>query len=180
MLAANGNYAGEDEYGDETTPASNDATYVDVQLDGSDQIDTSIYWQAQGADAKKQMAEMETWTPSGNLLGIQTRLSGSANLASKVTDTWTRLHDGTAAAEQQNANLDDTIFRGRHFVWPTAPDGGAWTQTDLNNLKAGVRCVDTNTANNRWAALIVEAFAVDSDPPVAAAAGNVSQAIVIG
>lgn len=163
------NYAGEDEYGDETTCDSADADHEDVDLDGADQVDTSIYWCAKGANAEKQMAEMTTASPTGDLLGIVVRGANRANAAAKTVETYYRIHDGANSQEQQNTNISVADWMGAIRVFEVAPDGGAWTSGDLASLKMGVRTIGTNTADENWAALIAEVFAIDSDPPAAAA-----------
>lgn len=173
LLPLSGNMAAEDEYGDDGDCTTDDATYTDAQLDGSDQVDTATYWCGRAAGALKQMAETTTVTPAEELwLGLMWRGACAAFVGSKTADTYARIHDGTNAAEKQNNNITSTDWTGRIHAFPTAPDGGAWTQTDIDNLKCGVRTVGTNDDNDFWAAMAPEFFSIDSDPPGAISANK--------
>lgn len=169
-LVEDGDWATEQDYGDDADCASTDAVAADVALDGSDAVDTSIYWCEEGGAAGNQMVELTTFTFTigKDILGLTERATARANVSSKTVAVEGRIHDGTDVREESFANLPGTTFIYTVANHLLAPDGGSWTQSDVDGLKGGVSSNSSNGANDEWAAIIFEACAVSNDPPPAA------------
>lgn len=166
MLQGNDNWASEQDYGDQADCTGADGVYGDTTLDGSDQVDTSVYWCEEGGAAGQQMNEMETDTFTGTIVFAKWCAVQTTNVAAKTVDTNARLSDGTTAIEKANANLSSTDWVSRHKRFPDPPGGGTW-ESDIASLKCGVSSPNTNGANDHLAALMLEVYAVGNDPPPA-------------
>ncbi len=167
-IAEDGDWATEQGYGDNADCSGTAAVAADVALSGSDAVDTSIYWCILGGNAGKQMNETTTVTiPAGgrDILGLHFAAVQNAFVAAKVVATFARLHDGTSSIEVELLNVAGTNFAHNAVVFTTAPDGSAFDQTDIDNLKHGIRSLSSNASNDRCAAIILEIVACSADPP---------------
>ncbi len=168
-LENTGDYATDQGYGDDgdCNQGVTTAVAADVSLDGSAQVDTSIYWCENAGDGDKQGVEMGTATfPVGkDPMVLSVRAVGSANIAAKTVQVSCVISDGSSTQDLGFANLAGISFVGFFQHFPTAPDTGAWTQTDLDALKISCDSFTTNGANDQWAAVIAEMCWVSADPP---------------
>jgi hypothetical protein len=74
------------------------------------------------------------------------------------------ISDGTNADEQGRA-LKSSFYESRRYLYQLAPDGGAWTQTDLDNLEIGVKWeVGDDPVTLNLTAIQAEAVGFDLDP----------------
>ncbi len=135
---------------------SGEATYTDVDLDGSDQVDDTPHWLILGANAGAQSADTTDPAESGVVLGANMRFVHRTNLLTKTVDTYAVVRDNTNTEEIQLANIDSTTFIGHVIRMPLAPDSGAWSAYDLALVEIGVRSVDTNGANDYMAGILLE------------------------
>jgi len=118
-----------------------------------------------------QTSNLDTHTPTDVIAGVI--VYARARGPTKSPPNWFfRIADGTSTLDDAGT-VGDTggAYWSKSAVFPTAPDTGAWTQTDVNALQAGL---NNNTATNNLTAtaVSVELFSVDDDPePAPPAAG---------
>ncbi len=168
-LVEDGDWATEQGYGDDgdCDPGQTGAVAADIALDGSDAVNTAIFWCEHASEADAQMVELTTFTftVGKDILGATQRCAASANVILKTCTTQGRIHDGTTAREATFENIGADTFSAFVVSHPLAPDGGSWIQADVNALKGGVSSDTGNGANDRWAGIIFEVVAVSPDPP---------------
>ena len=88
----------------------------------------------------------------------------------KTVTTFARLEDASGNSQEvQNFNFASTTYGGFSSAFNLPPDAGAWTQTQVDGLGAGLRSINTNTGNPNVSALAVELFTCGTDPPAVAA-----------
>ncbi len=141
--------------------------WQDWDDDGADDSDTSIYLCELGGANGIETSELDNLTMTTPKLVVVRQL-GADNVGGKTVSTWCRILDGDGTPnviEIQHTNIGSLSFRGFSRAFPTAPDGGAWTQAEVNDLKAGIRTVDSNGSNDHWAMMRVEVFDLGDDPP---------------
>ena len=128
--------------------------------------DATTYNCARGGDGGVETSETDTVTVAfQDSAGVSVVVRVRAAVGSKTINSYMRIGDGTYSAEVQNANIASAIFILRAAAFAVAPDTGAWDQTDIGNLRAGVRTVNTNNDTSHWTALGVQVWTIDSDPP---------------
>lgn len=168
-------WATEQEYGDDVdcSAGSTDATYTDVNLDGSDEItEPTPGWCEDAGEAGKQMSEMADLASgfTGTILGIFHHAAGNnSGGAGKTVATNARIHDGTAADEKANANLSAATPVNRQHWWADPPGAANWEaviKTASSTLRAGVSSDAGNNDLDGWTGMVVEVYAVGNDPPV--------------
>ncbi len=168
-LTEDGDWATEQGYGDDSNcdPGQTGAVAADIAL-SSDVVVTSSFWCEHASEADSQMVELTTFTftVGKDILGAMQRCTGGANVGAKTVTTQGRIHDGTSAIEKTMHNIPGVIHAPQIApAFPLAPDGGTWTQADVDGLKGGVSSDSGNGANDEWSALIFELVAVSADPP---------------
>ena len=163
--------------GDYSSDDANAAVFGDVDLDGSDQVDDTPHWLILGANAGAQSADTTDPAESGVVIGANMRFVHRTNLVTKTVDTYIVVRDNTNSEEIQLANIDSTTFIGHVIRMPLAPDSGAWSAYDLANVELGVRSVDTNTANDYMAGILLEVASAALSPGVAGPSLQVNQAV---
>jgi hypothetical protein len=168
-----------DEYGSDSDCSDASGTSTDWLL-SSDAPNTASYLCEQGAAAGKEFSTLGTAAiTSGKVLsGVVWRGYGQANTSGKTVDTYGMIRDDAATpneSEGQLSNLGNATWRGRVAVFVLPPDGDAnWDDFISSNvfnhasasehLEIGVRSVDTNEANDEWAAGVIEMVVVSDDP----------------
>ena len=116
------------------------------------------------------MATMTTVTVANSFTGCRFVIRNRASDTSKTAnwDYTIRDNDGTPnEIRKAGPNLGSTGFSTRSMEFPLAPDGGAWSQGELDNLNAGVRSSGSNTANDEHTVFMIEVCTVDLDLPPA-------------
>lgn len=156
------NWATEDEYGSHTDCTDTSASWINILLDGSDQINTASYW-CRGANNSKQMMEVSDLTFTGDPELVVPRAIMRSNAAAKTVNVWFRAHDGSNI-EEYIRNIASEDWHTVSAALTIAPGGGRWQDFTFSGLKLGIRCVDTNGAQNHIAAYIAEVLSVDDDP----------------
>ncbi len=166
-VVEDGDWATEQDYGDETVCDSADGVAADVALDGSDSVNTSIFWCRLGAHAGEQMVEGTAVTIGAgkDIVAVAGYGSHKAFASAKTVEVYHRLHDGTDVTEYELRNISATTFGMRGSIFTDAPDGNPWEQADVNAIKFGIRTVDTNESNDHCGAMILEVGACSTDPP---------------
>ncbi len=175
----------DDDYKDQAAGSSGDAEPADIDLDGSLDVDESIYWQGDAGAAWEQNVELTTVTkPSGfTVEGVVIRTASTSNIIGKTVSADHQLLDQVPnTVEETMSNLGSTNFGGRSTVHPAPPGGGDWDDFTLADLRAGVTTVDTNGAHDFHAALVVEvcSVATDADAPPAAVGTGVDEQAIMG
>jgi len=168
MLEQNGQ-GPDDDYGDEVATTAGRAEPADVALDGSDLVDTSIYWQGDAARDDIQNVTLTTVSPAGAVVeGAMWRGCG-ANTSDLKNASWNaQLIDHADHTDREiiaGTVLTSTAWVGRTVVFDTPPDAGDWNSFALADLEAGVEDFSTADVNDLWSALVVEICSVDDDPP---------------
>ncbi len=135
---------------------SGDATWSDVDLDGSDEVEVIKHWLGLAGQAWSQSADTTDPAESGIIIGANMRFVHRANTPVKTVTTFIVVRDNTNSEEVQAANIDDDTYNGHVIRMPLAPDGGAWSAYDVANVEIGVRTVDTNGAHDEMAGILLE------------------------
>ncbi len=157
-------------YDDQDGGDNHDATYTDVALDGSDQVEVTNYWVGSGAETWVQTVDTDDPAETNQLIIGVHRSVARAEVGAKTLNTWSRIQDDGNTLDLANINITNTNWLSiciRHLL---APDGGAWTAyNDSDKLEFGVKGASTNTDKDDWAGMIFELAEVESE---GAAAGQ--------
>lgn len=155
------------DYGDDADCTTADGTWTDWDDDGSDDSNTAIFICIRGGSAGSETSDMDDITMDDPDLVVLRQL-GSAEIGSKTAATFCRIinDDGTPKiSEVQHTNVAVTGWRGFSRAFPLDANGDAWTKARVNATNAGVRSLDTNDDNDRWAMERMETFKWGNDPP---------------
>lgn len=156
-------------YGDEGTCGDGSGTYDDWNdwdAGGTADDDTAFICGV-GGDNGTELSSMSTETISnvGNCVVVQVTRE-KVNVGSKTVDIYYRIEDASANSQEINTDIGfATAWSPIRVTFDVAPDGGTWTQGDIDALLMGVRTVDTNGANDMHTAMAGEIVTCDDDPP---------------
>jgi len=151
------------DYGDQATCGDGSGTFSDWILFGHAPL-TTIWLCELGGEAGQETSTFENLSVLTTPKLVASRALGGSSILSKTVETHHRMIQGGLLAEQENVNLTYNDWRGYHAMWPTAPDTGAWSAAKVNVLNVGIRSVDTNGANDKWAAYCLEVFDLQDAP----------------
>lgn len=136
-------------------------------MGASDKIDTADFNCDNNNDDHIESSATANVTPGKVLAGVMLRGAVGATNGSKTVTTNLRISDGTSSSEVGVTNVTWTDTRAVSAAFPLAPDGGAWTQTDLDNLEIGVHSEDPggDVEDEKWPAIWALVVSVSDDPP---------------
>lgn len=166
----NANGEGNDQaYGDNTdcTAGSVTAVFGDVTLT-TDQVVTSSFWCELGGEGGAQGADLDNFTPSKTLVGVEVWGAAEASTAAKTVTTSLRLRNVSSTLDKVNTNIGVDTFQGFVQFFDLFPSGAEWEdQTNIDAVEVAVLSNSNNGANDHWAGLIVQTYEVSDDAVVA-------------
>ncbi len=164
-------------------PAANKYAEVDDWDSGDSDGDTTDANNPATANTTFRSAFVTANQTLSNIRGLMAYTRIRASVASKDLTFHFISSDGTVYEEVQIGLVADSYMSGR-ALFQLAPDGGAWTQTDLNNFEIGARWdVGEDPVALRMTAAQAEAVGFDLDAgeiPAPVATANVTFGTVIG
>lgn len=133
--------------------------------DGADDSDRTIWNCTAGGTNAVETSHFDTVNMSDPKL-VQIRYLSRGSIAAKMVETYARIVNGTpVVSEVEHINIGDGNWRGNSRAFPLDANGDPWTKLRVNDTRAGVRSVNTNTANDDWSFMRVEVFDLGDDPP---------------
>ncbi len=144
---------------------------------GASDSDTS--YNLFGQADHKQVSTLTTHTPGQTIRCAVHHNRGRAATAAKTGKAWARIKEGANVAEVLLPNFGGSAYLNQMAVFDLAPDGGAWTQADVDALEAGLRSDADNDVNIRISSLAIELVSAGG-PPAAAAGFAHSFGTIIG
>lgn len=151
-------------YDDQAGGDNHDASWDDVNLDGSDQVEVTNYWVGSSAHTARSTVDTDDPTETNQLIIGVHRLVARAEIGGKTLNTWSRIQDDGNTSDAANANITSTTWISiciRHLL---APDGGAWTAYgDADQLEVGVLGTSANNDIDDWAGMLFELAEVESE-----------------
>ena len=157
------------QYADEVSCSNADGVYQDVLPSGSRAEDATTKICALGIDTDVFEFDTATVTLSDGGWGGSMIEIRRTNIVSKTVHVDHGIDDGTNTIDIASPNIAETTWHGCATHFETAPDGGAWTQGDVDNLKLRFVSKNTNGAEDNHFFSYFEMISVDNDPPGTAA-----------